>query len=87
MVAFDHHGYSLRVNLLLHHTSGWARQYAEGWACRLGRVDFDLLDTQALARNKMLGPDQYLHDPVERAQKFLGRIDHKKQYGRALSRR
>lgn len=76
VIAFDYHGYSLRNHLLLHHTSGWAGRYAEGWHCLLERVNFDLLDTRDLNNNKMLGPDQYLHDPVVRAQKFLDRIDH-----------
>ncbi len=84
-VAFDHHGYSRRTRLLLHHTSGWARQYAEGWTCRIAPADFDLLDRHALNRNRMLGPDEYLHDPVARAQAFLAGMDHQKGYARALA--
>lgn len=75
-LAFDYHGYSLRKRLLLHHTTGWAKQYEQGWNCSLERVTFDLLDTGDLNANKMLGPDQYLHDPVERAWHFLQRVDH-----------
>jgi hypothetical protein len=74
--AFDYHGYSVRNRLLIHHTTRWADQYAEGWNCTLERVDFDLLDTGELNRRKMLGPDQYLNDPIGRAREFLGRIDH-----------
>lgn len=85
LVAFDYHGYSRRDRLLLHHTSGWARHSIEGWACRLERVDFDLLDPQALSRNKMLRPEQYLHDPVARARTFLERIDHQKRYAQAVA--
>ena len=86
VVAFDYHGYSIRNRLLLHFTAAWADHCGEGWACRLERVDFDLLDTQDLNSNKMLGPEQYLHDPIERARQFLGRIDHEMGYERALER-
>lgn len=75
-IAFDYHGYSGRNRLLRHHTSGWSGQYREGWNCRLEQVHFDLLSTAELNARKMLGPDQYGHDPVLRAQKFIGRIDH-----------
>lgn len=84
VVAFDYRGYSLRNRLLMHHTTGWAREYAEGWNCRLEQVDFNLLDRQALNQNKMLGPDQYLHDPIRRARQFLERKDHQKGYAQAL---
>lgn len=87
IVAFDYHGYSLRARLLLHHTDGWSRRYAEGWCCRLERVTFDLLDGGALNHNKMLGPDQYLHDPVPRAKAFIDRINHRNAYQRARTRR
>jgi hypothetical protein len=76
VVAFDHHGYSLRKRLLLHHTVGWANHSPQGWNCLLEGVNFDLLDTRDLNNNKMLGPDQYLHDPIARAQRFLDRVDH-----------
>lgn len=29
-------------------------------------------------RRKMLGPDQYLHDPVPRARRFIQRVDHRR---------
>ena len=45
MIAFDHHGYTLRLRLLRYHTNGWARRNGEGWTCRLERVGFDLLST------------------------------------------
>ena len=75
VIAFDYHGYSSRERLLEHHTRGWA-SHSAGWHCALERVDFDLLDTIELNRRKMRGPDQYLHDPVSRAMRFLQRIDH-----------
>ena len=75
-VAFDHHGYSSRLRLLNHHTNGWSRRYPHGWWCLLERVDFDLLNTGELNSRKMLGPDQFLHDPVKRARSFIDRINH-----------
>ncbi|MBK0024511.1 hypothetical protein IAE29_24940 [Ochrobactrum sp. S46] len=86
-IAFDYHGYSLRHRLLLYHTRGWANRYTEGWACSLERVSFDLLDTRNLNDNKMLGPDQYLHDPVIRAQEYLAKIDHFGASARARAKR
>lgn len=74
-VAFDFHGYTLRDRLLAYHRRGWSRRYP-GWDCRVSPVEFDLLDTTALNRRKMLGPDQYIHDPVARARRFVARVDH-----------
>ena len=81
-VAFDYHGYSLRDRLLAHHEKGWSRQ-KQGWSCVVSVVDFDLLDTHALNQRKMLGPDQYLHDAIPRAQQFIGRFDHAKAMEKA----
>ncbi len=75
IIAFDYHGYSARNRLLSHHPNAWAGSHP-GWDCAIERVDFPLLDTSALNQRKMLGPDQYLHDPVARAQRFIARIDH-----------
>ena len=75
-VAFDYHGYTLRHRLLVHHTTKWAGAYADGWTCRLERVAFDLLDRDALNRHKMVGPDEYLGDPVARAHRFIARFPH-----------
>ncbi|MBN9219085.1 MAG: hypothetical protein J0I79_14120 [Mesorhizobium sp.] len=75
LIAFDYHGYSGRERLLLHHEKGWAGHSA-GWHCTIEKVDFDLLDTTELNRRKMLGPDQYLHDPIPRACRFLERVNH-----------
>ncbi|MBK5948222.1 hypothetical protein CH339_05140 [Rhodobium orientis] len=81
-VVFDFHGYALRERLVGHHRNCWCRQQP-GWNCRIDRVDFDLLDTGALNRRKMLGPDQYLGDAVARADRFLARIDHHAAYEKA----
>jgi hypothetical protein len=75
-IAFDYHSYSLRSNLLEHFTNGWSNRYESGWTCRIENVNFDLLSTADLNNRKMLSPDQYLGDPVGRAAKFIGRIDH-----------
>ena len=85
-IAFDHHGYSRRAALLRHHFDGWARQSAPGWACTVEAVGFDLLDTAALNAHRMLGPEQYLHDPVARARRYLARIDLPGAAARAASR-
>jgi hypothetical protein len=76
-IAFDYHGYSCRERLLAHHAKGWSERNL-GWQCEIEVVDFDLLDTVELNRRKMLGPDQYLHDPIVRARRFIERVDHGK---------
>jgi hypothetical protein len=83
-IAFDCHGYSLRNRLLEHYKRGWSRQF-EGWNCIVEKVDFPLLDTIQLNRRKMLGPTQYLHDPIPRARRFIERTDHIKSAARALA--
>jgi hypothetical protein len=81
-IAFDYHGYSSRDRLLAHHEKGWAKR-SPGWQCMIEIVDFDLLDTIELNRRKMLGPDQYLHDPIARARQFIRRIGHEAAAARA----
>ena len=75
-LAFDYHGYSMRNRLVRYHTNNWAGEYSEGWNCCLERVDFDLLCTADLNKRKMLGPDQYKYDPIERAERYLAKINH-----------
>jgi hypothetical protein len=70
VLAFDYRGYCCRDRLLAHHRKGWVR-HSPGWDCRIEAVDFDLLDTTALNARRMLGPDQYLHDPMPRARRFI----------------
>jgi hypothetical protein len=83
-IAFDYHGYSSRLRLLIHHTNCWARRCPDGWHCSLERVDFDLLGTIELNSRKMLGPDQYWGDPVSRARSFISRIDHSSGPAKAM---
>ena len=82
-VTFDNHGYALRMRLLQYFTDGWSRRSSVGWHCRLERVDFDLLDQSALNERRMLGPDQYLHNPVPRARKFIERLCHERASDKA----
>ncbi|WP_158965542.1 hypothetical protein [Chachezhania sediminis] len=81
-IAFDYHGYSILENLLAHHARGWSARH-DGWHCSVETVGFDLLSTPALNARKMLGPDQYLHDPISRAARYLSRIDHQGASARA----
>lgn len=75
-IAFDYHGYSALKRLLEYHRKGWSRHHS-GWDCVVVNVDFDLLSTIDLNQRKMLGPDQYLFDPISRARRFIERINHK----------
>ena len=84
IIAFDHHGYCGRDSLLRHYIKGWTAKYA-GWDYTLETVDFDLLDTAHLNARKMQGPDQYLHNAIPRANRFMDRIDHDKAVTKALS--
>lgn len=82
IIAFDFHGYTVRERLLAQHRRGWSARYP-GWSRRIEPVDFDLLNTEALNARKMLGPDQYLYDALDRAQRFLTKTDHEKASARA----
>ena len=75
-MAFDFHGYSRHSNLIEHHFRGWSQKYP-GWSASLEPVEFPLLSTAELNRRKMKGPDQYLRDPIARAEQFLDRFDHR----------
>ena len=83
-IAFDYHGYSARKHLLEHHRRGWSNRHAE-WDFVIEKVDFDLLCTTELNRRKMLGPDQYLFDPIPRARRFIEMINHREAAARAAS--
>lgn len=77
VIAFDYHGYSVLSHLMAHHKKGWSQKNL-GWDANIVRVDFPLLDTKSLNERKMLGPNQYLYNPLERAAQFLTRFDHKR---------
>jgi hypothetical protein len=85
VIAFDYHGYSGRDRLLEHHRRGWSRRH-DGWGCTIEAVDFRLLETAELNERKMLGPDQYLHDAIPRARRFIERVNHAQAAARALAR-
>lgn len=78
--AFDYHGFTLLVRLVAHHRRGWSRRFP-GWGANTERVDFSLLDTEALNQRKMRGPDQYLYNPIPRAKRFLARYTHDEAHG------
>jgi hypothetical protein len=84
VIAFDYHGYSIRDRLLEHHKRVWSSQY-DGWLCAIERVDFKLLSTADLNMRQMRGPDQYLHDPIPRARRFVEQRDHAKAAAKALA--
>jgi hypothetical protein len=81
-IVFDYHGYSTRDRLLEHHRKGWSHRYA-GWDCVIETVDFDLLNRGELNRRKMLGPDQYLFDPIQRARRLIARVNHREAAAKA----
>ena len=84
VIVFDYHGYSIRDRLLEHHRRVWSSQYA-GWSSAIERVDFDLLSTADLNRRQMRGPDQYLHDAIPRARRFIEQRDHANAANKALA--
>ncbi|MBJ3783932.1 hypothetical protein [Devosia sediminis] len=81
-VAFDYHGYSLRQRLLDHHRRAWSTDHP-GWDYEVERVDFPILGAHALNARKMLGPGQYLENPIPRASAFIARYDHQRAAARA----
>jgi len=72
-IAFDYHGYSSQDKLIAHHVKGWTFKYP-GWSATPLIVDFPLLDTASLNARKMLGPDQYMLNPIPRAMRFIARF-------------
>ena len=84
VIAFDYHGYSIRARLLEHHKRTWSCQH-DGWFCAIERVDFKLLSTADLNMRRMLGPDQFLHDPIPRARRFIEQRDHANAAAKALA--
>ncbi len=81
-IAFDYHGYSALGRLEKHHRKVWMHQHSD-WTAEMVPVDYDLLSTSDLNQRGMRGPDQYLGDPIERAQRFIRRVDHQAAAERA----
>jgi hypothetical protein len=75
VIAFDYHSYSSRDRLLEHHKRVWSSQY-NSWLCAIERVNYKLLYTADLNMRQMRGPDQYLHDPIPRARRFIEQREH-----------
>jgi hypothetical protein len=76
-IAFDYHGYSDPERLAQHHADGW-RELHPGWSAHIETVRFSLLNQDELNSRKMLGPAQYLHNPLERAHRFIDRFEAKR---------
>lgn len=74
-ITFDYHGYSTFEKLVAHHRKGWSQQYKD-WDCTFERVEFNLLDKTSLNSRKMKSPNQYLHDPILRAERFIKKFEH-----------
>ncbi len=83
-VAFDYHGYSALPRLLRHHDKVWSSRF-HGWTAESLRVDFLLLNTFELNVRDMRGPDQYPGDVVQRAHRYLDRINHPRLRNKAQS--
>lgn len=81
-IAFDYHGYSVLNRLERHHRKVWESQIPN-WNGELLKVDFELLNTQALNEKNMRGPDQYYGDVIERATKFVSQVNHEKMIKKA----
>ena len=84
VIAFDYHGYSGRDRLLEHHKRVWSTRY-DRWRGAIERVNFDLLSTVDLNMRQMRGPDQYLHDAIPRARRFVDQRDHANAAAKALA--
>jgi len=70
--AFDARGFSAVHRLIDHFSRGWRSRYSD-WLAEVVDIDFDLLNTEALNRRGMRGPEQYLFDPIPRAEKFIAK--------------
>jgi hypothetical protein len=75
--AFDYHGYA-SVHRLLAHYSTRARRYFPGWEADLVAVTTSLVsreESQAIGMD-LREPQQFLHDALPRAHRYLDRFDH-----------
>lgn len=76
-IAFDYHGYSSWIRLLSH-TCRKARRWWPGWSCELVPLPNEVLISEAKSRTFeglwLRQPDQFLHDAMPRARKYLSRF-------------
>ena len=76
--ALDYHGVS-RWPVQLAHTRNKSRRWWPGWDADLIELPPDVLISEAKSRTYnglwLRQPDQFLHDPLPRAYRFLDRLD------------
>ena len=76
--AFDYHGFS-DWHTLLAHMRGKARRWWPGWDADLIELPQDVLISNAKSRTYeglwLRQPDQFLHDAMPRAYRFLDRLN------------
>lgn len=76
--ALDYHGVS-RWPVLLAHTRNKARRWWPGWDADLIELPPDVLISEARSRTYdglwLRQPDQFLHDAMPRAYRYLDRLD------------
>lgn len=78
--AFDYHGLSLESTLKKEYFKAYRDRYSS-WDAKFEEITYSLLDTASLNKRKMLGPDQYLHNPLERGVKFIDKLLNISQLG------
>ena len=75
--AFDYHGFS-GWGTLLDHMTGKARRWWPGWDADLIELPADVLISEARSRTYeglwLRQPDQFLHDALPRAHRFVGQF-------------
>lgn len=76
-LAFDYHGYAGHDRLLAHYARR-ARRQVPGWTATLIDLPRETLISEALSRQYdglwLRQPDQFLHDALPRARRFLDRF-------------
>src|SRR5262245_39834753 len=76
-LAFDYHGYS-NWTRLLKHTELKANRWWRGWSAQLIVLPVDVLISERMSREYdglwLREPNQFLHDALPRAERFLRRF-------------
>ncbi|MGJ4951576.1 hypothetical protein [Bradyrhizobium sp. HKCCYLS20291] len=76
-VAFDYHGYS-HWRRLRGHIEAKANRWWPGWSAQLVELPKDVLISESKSRSYdglwLREPQQFLHDALPRARRFLGRF-------------
>ena len=71
--AFDYHGLSLESTLKIEFFKAYKERFPH-WEAEVENINYSLLNTKSLNQRKMLGPDQYLHDPKIRGEKYINKL-------------